>query len=113
MKLDREVVRIGRLSAWSDGDAKRVVGAWRKSGESRAAFGRRYGIPVHRLYYWIGRQEAVDNDRSAKRVKFHPIEVVRADPQPQAPIEIRLIRVPRGVELEELRTVLSALESQG
>ena len=32
---------------------KRIVAARRRSSESRAAFGRRYGIPVHRLYYWI------------------------------------------------------------
>jgi hypothetical protein len=38
MELDRGVLRIAKLGSWSDAEAKRVVGAWRRSGESRAAF---------------------------------------------------------------------------
>ena len=45
--------RIATLRAWSDADGKRIVDGWRRNGESRAAIARRYGIPVHRLYYRI------------------------------------------------------------
>jgi len=115
-KLDEEVLRIAKLPAWSDGDGKRVVGAWQRSGESRAAFGRRHGIPVHRLYYWIAAAETRRRKSVVpKRVKFHPVRVVPEGKSESgtAPIEIRSIRVPRGFLLDELRAVLSALEAQG
>jgi hypothetical protein len=55
MQMDREVLRSAKLGSWSDAEAGRVVVAWRRSGESRAAFGRRSGIAVHRLYFWIAK----------------------------------------------------------
>jgi hypothetical protein len=55
MELDQEVERIAALTSWSHAEAKRVVAAWQSNGESRAAFGWRYGIHVHRLYFWIAK----------------------------------------------------------
>ena len=52
-KVDGDVQRIAKQRVWSEAEGKRIVAAWRRSGESRAAFARRYGIPVHRLYYRI------------------------------------------------------------
>ena len=115
-KLDEEVLQIAKLEMWSDADGKRVVDAWRKSGESRAVFGRRLGIPVHRLYYWIAAAEKGSRKSEVrKRVKFHPVRVVpeRKNESGTAPIEIRSIRVPRGFAPDELRAVLSALEERG
>ena len=116
-KLDAEVQRIAKLVTWSDADGKRVVGAWQRSGESRAAFGRRYGIPVHRLYYWIATAEKQSSRKSIgrKRVKFHPVRLVpeRSGESESAAIEIRWVKVPQGFRPEELRAVLSALEAQG
>jgi hypothetical protein len=114
--LDVEVQRIAKLSSWSDADAARVVGAWRESGETRAVFGRRYGIHVHRLYYWIAAAEKrAKKSADRKRVKFHPVQVVpeRDGGNVGAPIEIRSIRVPRGFDPVELRAVLSALSADG
>jgi hypothetical protein len=37
---------------WNESDGKRVVDAWRKSGESAGAVARLLGVPGHRLYWW-------------------------------------------------------------
>jgi hypothetical protein len=113
MALDREVLRIAKLGSWSDTEAKRVVGAWRRSGESRAAFGRRYSIAVHRLYFWIAKFGERSEGTLRKGIQFHPVEVISDGALTSQPIEIRSIRVPRGLAVEELRAVLSALDSHG
>ena len=116
-KVDGDVQRIAKQQVWSEAEGKRMVAAWRRSGESRAAFARRYWMAVHRLYYWIGTvgegRGSTSPDRT--RVQFHPVRVLpdRVDAGALAPIEIRVIRVPRGVALEELRAVLAALDHHG
>lgn len=42
-------------SYWREPEARRVIDAWRQSGESVAAFGRRHGINVKRLRWWSKR----------------------------------------------------------
>jgi transposase-like protein len=110
MELDREVLRIAKLGSWSDAEAKRVVGAWRRSGESRAAFGRRHGIRVHRLYFWIAKFAERSEGTRRKGIHFHPVEVIPDGAVTSQPIEIRSVRVPRGFGVEELRAVISALD---
>jgi transposase-like protein len=132
-KLDRDVLRIATHRVWSKAEGTRVAEVWRRSGTSRAAFARHYGIPVHRLYYWIA-NTAENPGRGAPHrpphavVRFHPVRVVREvvpEVVPEvmrtredadrgataAPIEIRSIRVPHGWAPEELRAVLRALDS--
>ena len=109
MELEQEVQRIAKLGSWSDGEAKVVVAAWRRSGEARAAFGRRYSIPVHRLYLWIAKVGGKRERTARKGVAFHPVCVTGDESSTGEPIEIRLIRVPRGIAADELRAVLSAL----
>jgi transposase-like protein len=110
-RLDPEVHRIARLREWSVVDAARVVGAWRRSGVSRAEFCRRYGIAAHRLYYWISAGEKRRGvPARAKAVKFHPVQVVPEQAKQDTPsIEIQVLRVPRGFPADELRAVLSAI----
>ena len=115
-KVDGDVQRIAKQRVWSEAEGKRIVAAWRRSGVSRAAFGRRTGIAVHRLHYWItkgGPRRPPVTERGP--VQFHPVRVLpdRLDAGAAAPIEIRMIRVPRGVAPEELRAVLAALDSHG
>ena len=114
-KGDGEVQRIAKQRVWSAAEGKRMVAAWRRSGESRAAFARRYGIPVHRLYYRITTTDARGAVTERGPVPFHPVRVLpaRVDADNAAPIEIRMIRVPRGCAPEELRAVLAALEYHG
>ena len=114
-KVDSDVQRIAKQRVWSEAEGQRMVAAWRQSGESRAAFARRYGIPVHRLYYQLTMTDARGGVTERGPVPFHPVRVLpaRVEADDAAPIEIRLIRVPRGVALEELRAVLAALEYHG
>ena len=114
-KMDGDVQRIAKQRIWSEAEGKRIVTAWRRSSQSRAAFGRRYGIAVHRLHYWITKAGARGPVTDGGPVQFHPVRVLpdRLDAGGAAPIEIRVIRVPRGVALEELRAVLAALEQHG
>lgn len=110
--MDVDVQRIAKQRTWSEADGQRVVAAWRKSGESRAVFGRRYDIAVHRLHYWITKAAPRVDVAERAAVPFHPVRVLpaRVDAERASPIEIRMIRVPRGVALEELRAVLTALD---
>ena len=114
-QVDGEVQRIAKQRVWSEAEGKRIVAAWRRSGESRAAFARRYGIPVHRLYARITPVGARRPATERGPVPFHPVRVLpdRIDAGDAAPIEIRMIRVPRGFAPEELRAVLAALDAPG
>jgi transposase-like protein len=112
-KLGVEVRKVARLRVWSDADGRCVVDAWRGSGESRAAFCRKHGIGVHRLYFWISKFEDQKPRAGGKSVRFHPVTVIPEEPRAITPIEIRSIRVPRGFAPEELREVLSVLELRG
>jgi transposase-like protein len=40
---------------WSEDEARRVIDAWRESGETVAAFARREGLIAQRVYWWRGR----------------------------------------------------------
>jgi transposase-like protein len=110
-ELDQEVQRIAKLPSWSEAEAQRVVDAWRESGESRAVFGRQYGIHVHHLYYWVAAAEKRGRKLAVgERVKFPPVEVVPEKKADSAvPIEIRSIRIPRGFDPAELRAAIQSL----
>ena len=114
-QVESDVQRIAKQRVWSEAEGQRVVAAWRKSGVSRAVFGRRHDIAVHRLHYWITKAEPRGAVTERGPVPFHPVRVVSAplDAVRPAPMEIRMIRVPHGVALEELRAVLAALEQHG
>src|SRR2546426_3433230 len=93
---------------WRAAEAEQVVEAWRRSGQSGAAFARAQGLSRARLMRWRDRLK-----RSTAPV-FHPVRVVeRAEPTAiagTAPLELELrggrrIRVQAGFDpelLEEL-----------
>ena len=130
---DRDVLRLATRRVWSTAEGTRVAAAWRRSGLSRAAFARHYGLPVHRVYYWIANTTEHPGRGAPPQpphavVRFHPVRVVRevvpkvVRPREDenavrsatvAPIEIRSIRVPPGWAPEAVRAVLRALESLG
>lgn len=126
--LDRDVLRLATRRVWSKAEGTRVVEVWRRSGASRAAFARHYGIHVHRLYFWIARTAEHPGRGTPPQpphavVRFHPVRVVRKVMRPRAgedadrggataPIEIRSIRIPPGWAPAEVRAVLRALASR-
>jgi hypothetical protein len=121
---DVAVARAARLAYWQEDQARAVVEAWRRSGESLAAFGRRYGIAPRRVSWWARRLAEVVPPRA---VSFYPVHVVgslRAESVdevdegdlPRERIEIRLstrdsVFLPRGFAPEELRLVLRELQA--
>ncbi len=77
-------------SYWGEREGRRAVEAWRRSGESMAAFARRAGIRVKRLKWWSKRFAAA----ASTTVAFVPAAVV-------APDEISaVIRAPSGIAIE-------------
>jgi transposase-like protein len=65
---------------WSEDEARRVIDAWRESGETVAAFARREGLVAHRVYWWRGRL----GGGSLPAASLLPV-VVRATPGPRTP----------------------------
>jgi len=111
--MDKDVRRIAKQQRWSEADGQRMVDAWRGSGASRAAFARRYGFAVHRLTYRLTTTADAPGPVPARGpVSFHPVRVLpeQIEAGDAAPIEIRMIRVPRGTPPDELRAVLAALD---
>ena len=111
--MDEDVRRIAKQQRWSEADGQRMVDAWHGSGESRRAFARRYGFAVHRLAYRLTTTADPRGPVTERPpVSFHPVRVLTERPAAgdAAPIEIRMMRVPRGVPPDELRAVLAALD---
>jgi transposase-like protein len=103
---------------WRATDAERVLEAWRRSGQSAAAFAREHGLSAARLLRWRARLES-----SASPV-FHPVRVVgRERPNPitparPEPLELELrggrrIRVPAGFDVELLEELVRTVEGWG
>lgn len=51
-QITKLAVKLGKNKYWQAKDAKKIIGYWQRSGESRSAFARRYNLPAHRLSYW-------------------------------------------------------------
>jgi transposase-like protein len=113
MKRKADVRWVAERRYWRESEARVLVDAWRRSGETLSGFARRHGVERGRLTRWVRRlQEARKGS-----VRFHPVRLVEstAETGGGAPIEIQLaggrrVRVPRGFETEDLRRVLAVLE---
>jgi len=101
---------------WRAADAERVLEAWRKSGQSGAAFARDHGLSVGRLLRWRKRLK-----RSTAPV-FHPVRVVERGERTAiartAPLELELrggrrIRVHAGFDPELLEELVRTVEGFG
>lgn len=85
-----------KSSYWSEAEGRRVVEAWRRSGETATAFARRHGLRAKRLVYWSERLAAAEE---TPRVSFVPAAVVA----PDEPALAATIHVPGGVTIEFAR----------
>src|SRR5947209_3020958 len=89
---------------WRAAKAARVLEAWRRSGQSGAAFAREHGVCVRRLLRWRDRLE------QSNAPVFHPVRVIeRATPLAETVTALELelrggrrIRVVRGFDPELL-----------
>jgi hypothetical protein len=85
--------RPDRSNYWSEDEGRRVVEAWRQSGENATAFARRHGLRARRLVYWSKRLETNANVPAAT-VSFVPAAVVASDEV------VAVIRAPGGIAVE-------------
>jgi hypothetical protein len=102
---------------WRAADAEQVLEAWRRSGQSAAAFARGHELSAARLLRWQARLEP-----GAPAV-FHPVRVVRRvtsipATSPPEPLELevrggRRIRVPAGFDATLLETLVRTVEGWG
>jgi hypothetical protein len=83
---------------WTEDEAREVLDAWRRSGESLAAFARRHRLTAQRLYWWRSRLSSPPSPKSAAVVSFVPATVI--DPEPAADGAGIVIRLPSGVAIE-------------
>jgi hypothetical protein len=124
------VAFVAQRRYWSAGDARVIVEAWRRSGESQVRFAARYGVDPKRIGRWAARLTRRGDVASARvpqrprrhgALRFHPVAVVGGQSLIDASImasdrsiEIRLadgpaVRVPPGVTREDLEQVLEVL----
>ena len=100
---------------WRTAEAEEALAAWRRSGQSGAAFARQHGVSVRRLLRWRARLKPA-------AAVFHPVRVVeRAGPiapRSPEPLELELrggrrVRVPAGFDPELLEELVRTVEGWG
>lgn len=77
---------------WTEQDARRVLDAWEKSGETVAAFARRMGVIPQRLFWWRRRLTRATSDELSAAfvpVTVRPAVAVTSTPR-SAPIVVTL-----------------------
>ena len=101
---------------WRAADAKRVLKAWRRSGQSAAAFARQHGVSNVRLLRWR------DRLKGSPPPLFHAVRVVQGArplaPATPPPLELELhsgrrIRVYAGFDPELLEALVRTIEGWG
>ena len=111
---DEAIKRIAERQRWRADDARVVVEAWLRSGESVTEFAGRHGLRGERISRWASRIE----NRERKGLSFHQVRLVEGQDRshPGEKIEVllrdgRSVRVPDGFAPEELQKVLRVLEA--
>jgi transposase-like protein len=102
---------------WRTEDAQRVLGAWRRSNLSMAAFAREHGLVRARLARWQRRLRTRRSDSQA--VAFHPVRVVMPSEgrsKSESAIELvlaggRRVVVGRGFDAVVLEELVRVVES--
>jgi hypothetical protein len=115
MRRMRMLTELAGRSYWRERDARRIVEAWRQSGEPISLFAGGLGVDPRRVSRWASRLERSED----ARVRFHPVRVADDDPMGRGAacidIEVgpgRRIRVAPGFAAEDLRRVLAVLDER-
>jgi hypothetical protein len=82
---------------WNAATARRILAAWRRSGQSLVAFARERGIGAQRLYWWRKRLDpkAQEAGTPATSLAFIPAAVAGTGPAARIALRFR-----GGVEVE-------------
>ena len=118
-RKDSVVVEAAARPRWRKDDARLVLDAWRRSGQTMSAFARLYGIQYERLSRWKRRLHGEPNGELRAAVRFHPVRVRPAERQRNDSVdrielvlsEGRSIRVPQGFDADDLRRLLAVVEA--
>src|SRR5688572_27207132 len=99
-------------SYWSENEGRRVVEAWRRSGETVSAFARRHGLRGKRVMYWSQRFATSAAAPAPPRLTFVPAAVTSAEVG-------AVIRATNGVVIEltgatpeQIAAITNALETR-
>jgi hypothetical protein len=84
-----------RRTHWTEADARRVLTAWERSGETLEAFARSRGLVPQRLGWWKKRLRALPPETSSA-LTFVPAAVI--DPVSSAPVA--MIGLPNGIVIK-------------
>ncbi len=103
---------------WRAADAERVLEAWRRSGQTAAAFAREREVSAARLLRWRARLElpaapAFHPVRVVSRQRSNPIVVARPEPLELELRGGRRIRVPAGFDAGLLEELVRTVEGWG
>lgn len=101
---------------WTEIEARGVIAAWRKSGQSTRDFAQARGIVPQRIYWWRKRLSDDDTKVEAKadgELKLLPVHVT--EPKRGEPVTVLLrsghmLKVGRGFDEEAFARVLAVLE---
>jgi hypothetical protein len=82
--VERWLVELRGPRPWTEGEGRRVIDAWSRSGETVSTFARRAGLGARRVYWWrerlgITRPTAGESETPVAGPAFLPV-VVRAAP---------------------------------
>jgi transposase len=113
-RASKELLEVIVKRRWREEEARKVMSAWRGSGETMWAFARENGLVAQRLYRWARQL------KGGKSLEvFHPVRLVGVSGVVEGrKIEIELVdgrrvRVGEGFSAEELGRVLEVLEGRG
>lgn len=97
---------------WREEDARAVLEAWRRSGDTLSDFCRSYGVSVSRLSRWAARI------KHHEAVQFYPVRLSdRARRSSDGVLAVELpdgitVRLESGFAVEDLKRVLEAVGSR-
>lgn len=113
MRRRNDLGEVAGRVYWREEEARQVVEAWQRSGESVRRFAARLGLDRRRVSRWAARLGPANPE-----VRFVPVRVAEVSAAPPgAPIDLELgygprIRLAPGFAAEDLRRVLAILDER-
>lgn len=109
----KELLEVVEKRRWREEEARKVMSAWRGSGETVRAFAREHGLVAERLYRWARRLKVGESEDAFHRVRLLGVsEVVEGRKIEIELMDGRRVRVGEGFSSSELGRVLDVLEGR-
>lgn len=93
--------------SWTEGEARRQMAAFERSGLALTAFCRRIGVSPQRMYYWRDRLQVEEGGTAALLPQFVEVAVRQAHVEPTGVVELgfpsgHVLRVPLSIGLDQV-----------